>query len=162
MFLAGMIHGVGRALARPDAPTRGQRLCDIYPDYVRRPVLPGDTFGRLRVVERVRSGGAQVGVYWLCVCECGGTREIEARRLKAGDVMHCGCRSRCNDNLVGQTFGLLTVRELHRVAPRGLVWECACACAEFAKAASTYELRAGLVQCCGMSTCKLAVRRLPR
>lgn len=53
--------------------------------------LSGQTFGKLRVVSRVKIGGR---AKWLCVCECKTTRIVEAANLVSGNTRSCGCGHR--------------------------------------------------------------------
>ncbi len=58
-------------------------------DYSRKrpPPKVGDTFGRLRVVERVAKGT------WRCECECGASAMVHGNKLTAGRKRSCGCGS---------------------------------------------------------------------
>lgn len=50
----------------------------------------GDKFGRLLTLER--QGTASSGhPIWICLCECGVIKGIEASRLKLGTTSSCGC-----------------------------------------------------------------------
>jgi len=55
--------------------------------------LTGNRFGMLVAVKRVRRGSSHV--FWLCKCDCGGSKEVSAQHLLYGDTKSCGCfRSR--------------------------------------------------------------------
>lgn len=54
--------------------------------------LDGQTFGRLTVIARAPNRGGKV--YWLCMCECGGTTEAQTFDLLGGKVRSCGCYQR--------------------------------------------------------------------
>lgn len=70
---------------------------------------------------------------WKCLCECGNFKEIQASNLKNGATKSCGClhKEKVQNNLIGKTFGKLTVvkdsgqrYEKHR----SIIWECLCEC----------------------------------
>lgn len=58
--------------------------------------LSGQTFGRLTVQEFAgyRSVGASNSAYWVCLCECGTKKAVQARFLKNGLTVSCGCYQR--------------------------------------------------------------------
>lgn len=51
--------------------------------------LVGQRFGRLTAVKRVGSDGSNA--WWLCVCECGTSKEVRLCHLQSGIVKSCGC-----------------------------------------------------------------------
>lgn len=51
--------------------------------------LSGNRFGRWTVLHRVESD--RHGVFYLCVCDCGKTKAINAADLKRGKSTSCGC-----------------------------------------------------------------------
>ena len=51
--------------------------------------LTRQKFGRLTVIKRVENKNKQT--YWLCRCECGNEKEVNAGNLKSGNVRSCGC-----------------------------------------------------------------------
>lgn len=65
--------------------------------------LTGAIFGKLTALRPVQKDGVRL---WLCKCTCGTSVPIAAGSLNAGQRTSCG---RCPDQLVGKTFGLLTV-----------------------------------------------------
>lgn len=46
--------------------------------------LAGQRFGKLTAIRRDDNG-------WICVCDCGGTKTVEAYNLVQGMVQSCGC-----------------------------------------------------------------------
>lgn len=58
--------------------------------------LTGKRFGRLTVVGLSNSRIVESGVlhYWLCKCDCGKTKSILNKTLKAGAAKSCGCLRR--------------------------------------------------------------------
>jgi hypothetical protein len=53
--------------------------------------LIGQRFGRLVVRERRPYRNKHAGVYWLCECDCGGSKEASTHSLRRGGVASCGC-----------------------------------------------------------------------
>lgn len=53
--------------------------------------LTGKRFTRL-VVRELASQSAPI--YWLCDCDCGGTKTVQGGHLKTGNVASCGCLAR--------------------------------------------------------------------
>lgn len=52
--------------------------------------LSGETFGKWTVISR----SSKKRVTWVCVCECGNEREVDASSLRSGRSISCGCISR--------------------------------------------------------------------
>jgi hypothetical protein len=65
-----------------------------YKTYARygRIVLEGQTFGKLKVLEK--SGHGPDGILYRCKCECGGEKIASGRMLRLGKVKSCGCMKR--------------------------------------------------------------------
>lgn len=97
--------------------------------------LVGMVFGKLTVKTQVDDYVNPSGnryAQWLCKCECGNDKLVIGAKLKSGKTTSCGC-SRSWENLIGQTFGRLTVVEQadDYVSPKGLRvprWLCLCEC----------------------------------
>ena len=95
-----------------------------YPD------LTGNRYGRLTVIGLAESSGDGKR-RWICKCDCGEIRTVQAGNLTSGHTTSCGCKK--SPDLSGRKFGKLTVlgRSEKRV-PRGLrsslLWECRCEC----------------------------------
>lgn len=94
--------------------------------------LTGRRFGKLTVTNRlpnhVTSGG-QTKVMYLCKCDCGNERIVQAGKLTSGVVTQCtDCHVAHFDDLTGQRFGMLTA--LERVGERRgrALWKCKCDC----------------------------------
>ena len=56
--------------------------------------LVGQTFGRLRVTERLGAKEGQKQVYWRAKCECGNFTTAHTYTLRSGEVLSCGCLRR--------------------------------------------------------------------
>lgn len=51
--------------------------------------LSGQRFGRLKVIERVKSHKAQA--QWRCICDCGKETVVCGQSLRTGHTQSCGC-----------------------------------------------------------------------
>lgn len=95
-----------------------------------RALLTGMRFSRWTVLEenyRDEKGYRR----WKCRCDCGTEKFVLERSLKSGASQSCGCATReavraTGQDLLGRTFGRLTVRE--RLAGRPVKWRCSCNC----------------------------------
>lgn len=111
--------------------------------------LKGNIYGQLLVLEYSHTRLKKP--YWLCRCECGIEQLIVSCYLESGRKTSCGCAtiSKKTINLVGKTFGKLTVierskeRKLDRVT-----WLCSCDCGNTTLVASNC-LKNGNVTSCG-------------
>ena len=56
--------------------------------------LIGRIFGRLTVIRRADRKTGTLGVYWVCLCECGETLVVPGNNLKSGNTKSCGCLHR--------------------------------------------------------------------
>lgn len=74
--------------------------------------LTGQTFGRLKVIERAPNRGNRT--MWLCECRCGAQKEIDAWKLKTGNTVSCGCRRAEGLGDAMRTHGLSQTR-LYRI-----------------------------------------------
>ena len=116
--------------------------------------LTGQMIGLWRVLRRATETGS--GVRWLCRCDCGKERVIEAKLLRHGLTRSCGCQTgrlnseRFTENLQGRTFGFWTV--LERAPVRGRTkhvrWWCRCQCGKI-RDVFAGNLTRGLSQSCG-------------
>ena len=120
--------------------------------------LIGQKFGRLTVIKKC-DYKINNGLVWLCQCECGNTKEVASKSLKAGTCRSCGCLKQESDrspkgnvkNELGKKYGHLTVISRAGSDGRGEAkWECECDCP-----AHTHiivlgsNLRTGHTQSCG-------------
>lgn len=90
--------------------------------------LTGKRFCKWTVIghsERSKTGRSQ----WLCRCDCGTERNIDAFRLKSGQSKSCGCAKKYID-ITGKRFGRLVVIEpsLKRTNDGAVHWVCKCDC----------------------------------
>lgn len=49
--------------------------------------MVGKKFGRLTVLEEVQDHKGR----WLCLCDCGNTKEVSGNHLRNGSIRSCGC-----------------------------------------------------------------------
>lgn len=124
--------------------------------------ITGYKYGKLTVMEQVEDYINPKGKHfakWLCQCECGNFTEVSISNLTGGGVTSCGkCphdKVQVKENLVGQTFGKLTVLEqaTDYISPQGkhmARWLCECSCSEHNRIIVGYtELKNGDTQSCG-------------
>lgn len=115
--------------------------------------LVGKVFGRLTVLKRgERPDGVKGGdAYWECECQCGAHVVVMGKSLKAGKTQSCGCyrHDRNVKDLIGQTFGRLTVLEQAGLSDEGRqLWKCQCQCGNVC-ITNGRNLQDGSCQSCG-------------
>lgn len=109
--------------------------------------LTGQQFGEWTVINQVVD--SRPGTYWLCECSCGTRRIVAGTNLKRGKTKSCGgCKTR--DNLLGRTFGRLTViaRDTTSHSSGHAYWICECECGN-QKSISAKHLKDGSTKSCG-------------
>lgn len=122
--------------------------------------MTGKTFGRLTVLS-LSHHAKRRGYMWECQCECGNVKQYSTSALNRGKALSCGCllEEKQNQNLIGLTFGHLTVTALHpdRGPQRQKQWECTCSCGSI-RIAQTGELNAGRAVSCGCARPRKGLR----
>jgi hypothetical protein len=129
--------------------------------------LTGQKFGRLTVIRRVEDqiySNNQSIPCWECKCECGETTVVPGVSLRSGNTKSCGCLQREVQknkgkatfvDLIGQTFGFLTVIDRGPNGPRKETqWICKCVCGNTTVVRSR-ELRLGRTRSCGCKKTEL-------
>lgn len=113
--------------------------------------LTGNKYDRWLVRDRAPNVGKKT--MWLCVCDCGIERAVNAADLVALRSRSCGCLQKdvvseiCLIGLAGRRFGRLSV--LRRDAEvRRAAWICVCDCGNECSVQSQY-LRGGQTRSCG-------------
>lgn len=81
---------------------------------------------------------------WLCQCDCGKQVIVYGGHLESGHTISCGCFRKPRTNLVGQTFGYLTVIEWIGQGK----WKCQCKCGNIVNV-QTDNLKSGNTKSCG-------------
>ena len=128
--------------------------------------LIGQTFNNLLVIGRAPSDYSPSAdkyftKYW-CICSCSNHTilAVRAGNLQSGNTKSCGCHRRkvmqeigkqnSRLNLLGQTFGDLTVLEDTNTQnnQRAEIWKCQCSCGNICYAI-TAELTTGRKTSCG-------------
>ena len=90
---------------------------------------------------------------WKCVCDCGGSIDLDTRKLQRGTVKDCGCETVVNPgqrDITGQRFGKLTAiaPTKKRGASGSVVWTCRCDCGNTVDV-PLGQLKAGYRKSCG-------------
>lgn len=84
---------------------------------------------------------------WLCHCDCGTEKVVNASDLKNGSTTSCGCIKR--KNLVGQKFNRLLVVKIDSIDKNGNVkWLCKCDCGK-PVIVLPFALKNGQTKSCG-------------
>lgn len=119
--------------------------------------LLNQKFGKLTVIKKVQSQGN--GARWLCQCDCGSLKEVDANHLRRGNIVSCGCQRSeniCKINkenklidLVGQKFGKLTVMSRADNIGKQPAWICHCECGTITHPILGSNLKRGATQSCG-------------
>lgn len=71
--------------------------------------IEGEFFGKFTVLRRGENRVEPSGktkVYWLCKCECGSEKEIEASSLREGTSKSCGCVKKENAKNLNLSHGM--------------------------------------------------------
>lgn len=113
--------------------------------------LTGQRFGKLVVVEY--AGKIKGKTKWLCKCDCGKEKVMNAGDLKSGRTTSCGGgvhKIGMNvEDLTGQRFGRLVVIRRGENSRTGSVrWLCQCDCGN-TKEVYRSALKSGLTKSCG-------------
>lgn len=87
--------------------------------------LAGMRFGRLKVLsisDRRKTPNGTQRVYWLCVCDCGETKEVQSAALRSGNTQSCGCFASELSSARSKTHGMCDSPEYQ--SWRGMVERC--------------------------------------
>ena len=131
-----------RADNLPRAKTCGQCSNDFV----------GRRFGRLVVVDRAENDkfGHR---HWVCQCDCGNIKVVNADNLKRGLTQSCGClhseitHQKNFIDLTNQRFGKLTAESYYTENGK-TYWKCRCDCGNYTTVARS-NLVNGHTQSCG-------------
>lgn len=118
--------------------------------------LVGRIFGHLTVLKQADDYVSPKGRHWdrwLCQCDCGKQKEINASSLLRGISTSCGhvapVPKTKHTELVGKKFGELTVLEDDGTRRQhGVAWKCRCSCGNIAHVRTT-ALTSGTITSCG-------------
>lgn len=119
----------------------------------RNPLMPGDKFGKLTVIEldHKEKRKDRTEFFYKCQCECGNFKIAPKRHLKDGSIQSCGCNRKGINignriNIAGQKFGRLLVLEY--IPNSHSKWLCQCDCGNKVTVTSV-NLKNGHTQSCG-------------
>jgi hypothetical protein len=102
--------------------------------------LTGQKFGYLLVLNRAENK-IRGRPRWLCRCDCGNAKCIDAGNLRSGASRSCGCRESLGvppKDLINRRFGRLLVIEIVKNQPP--IWRCRCDCGKIVVKKSSYLL----------------------
>jgi len=111
--------------------------------------LKDQRFGRLLVIGRGKTDKSGNST-WVCLCDCGAYRTVNAQSLCKGNTKSCGClrlEGRKAKDRVGEKFGKLTI--VRRIKGG---WGCLCDCGQ---KTSVWDANWKVTQSCG------CMRKLP-
>ena len=113
--------------------------------------LTNKKFGKLFVIERsddyVSPKGARKS-QWLCLCDCGNTSVASGDNLRSGHTKTCGCSDVNYDNIIGRTYGDLTVEKEVQSQGSHRRFLCQCSCGNYTEVLGTHLVQ-GKTQSCG-------------
>lgn len=122
---------------------------------IKSPSLAGKVFGKLTVLklsEKPRKG--KQSKLWICLCECGGMREVLTDSLNLGIVTSCGCHSNIKD-ITGVRSGSLVAKRLAYKKNRDAYWHCDCDCGG-TKIVKSADISSNSIVSCGCRAHKQA------
>lgn len=101
--------------------------------------LTNNKYGRLTVLYKDANRITKSGSYWICQCQCGNNISVKSSSLRNGSIQSCGCLRKekakamgesVADDLIGNTYGLLTVISKSEIKGSGreIYWNCVCQC----------------------------------
>ena len=117
--------------------------CIKAPNLIRR------KFNMLTVLELTHRG-KNGAAFYKCQCDCGNMAVISGSHLTAGTLSTKSCGCLLHPNLIGQTFGSLTVTELYNVKNQVRYFYCRCKCGQQTIVRGT-ALTTGKTVSCGCS-----------
>lgn len=114
--------------------------------------LTNQKFEKLTALYPIQINGKRK---WHCKCDCGKEIDVITASLTTGNTKSCGCyrqqlmSEKNRKNLIGQTFGELTViKDSGERQNRNILWVCKCSCGNIIKVQGT-ALISGHTQSCG-------------
>jgi hypothetical protein len=88
--------------------------------------LTGERFG-FWIVKSMGPKNINGKIQWLCQCECGTEKLVEANSLRSCNSTSCGCNH--NPNLINNRFGkLLVIDQINDKNNSRRHWLCQCDC----------------------------------
>ena len=119
---------------------------------------------RLTVIKQVEDkvlSNNEHKAQWLCKCSCGNTRVVLGRKLRNGEITHCGCQKKTTaKDISNQIFGLLIAKERNGSdSSHKALWLCKCECGKEITVRAS-DLIAGKIVSCGCLKTKLMSKNL--
>lgn len=93
--------------------------------------LMGKTFGKLFVIGLSQNKTKNGRTQWLCMCECGNTREVVGAKLKSGAAKTCGCSRKRKINYIdyiGEKINKWTILSYEYTKNNHFFMKCKCEC----------------------------------
>ena len=118
------------------------------------PNLVGKRFGKLLVIDKKDKTDSKAPNIYICQCDCGNIREVEATHLIQNEIVSCGCLNKYYKNdITGQRFGKLVAlfpieTKITDSGKHRSVWFCKCDCGN-TKEATLDGLIQGHTKSCG-------------
>lgn len=109
--------------------------------------LKGKRFGELLVISQALSVNERT--YWICLCDCGNIHKVGAYNLTHGRITHCRNPIHSIDNIVGNTYGYLYVKEFSRRENCRTFWKCICTYDGNEVEVDGLALKSGRTKSCG-------------
>lgn len=109
--------------------------------------LNGKRFGELLVISQAPS--VNETTYWMCLCDCGNLHKVGAYNLTHGRITHCRNPIHSIDNIVGNTYGYLYVKEFSRRENCRTFWKCICTYDGNEVEVDGLALKSGRTKSCG-------------
>ena len=107
----------------------------------------GQKFNMLTILEELPESKV------LCICDCGNLNIVAKSKVVRGLTKSCGCTRRVErinyNDIVGQTFGRLTVLSCEGRIGGKYLYTCKCACGKIAKGIGRGNLIDRATQSCG-------------
>ena len=124
---------------------------------------PGQKYNSLTLLEKTNRHDNFHHYYWKCQCDCGNIVQVLDKNFTSGNTKSCGCLNNNNNRLqlVGKTFGLLTVLEDAGNDKDGnSQWKCQCECGNITIVRGGNLKNGGTISCgCSkMSKGEIAIR----
>ena len=129
---------------------------------MRRLDITGQKYGWLTAISIDEAKSTTRDTYWLCQCDCGGTKSVPLNRLRNGQTKSCGCMLRVRPSrrldITGMRSGsLVAIRDVgtqdHKGGGKNRVWLCRCDCGNTFVTKAT-NIKTGVSTSCGCQSKK--------
>lgn len=123
---------------------------------MKKTVKVSERYGKLTVIEKIIQAVPYRRTSWKCKCECGNVVVKSGSYLLHSPNPSCGCDTNEQDyypELIGKTFGELTVQEIKKIKGKHSVAICKCSCGKITRT-NLYNLKNGKTTSCGHENLK--------